>query len=279
MPTLYDIYDKAKNIRKTGSTYQTNDYDLFTRLEGNRAVLTSRVKKIIRSIEKYGYIYNPIVVNEKFEVIDGQGRLEALRYLDIPVDFVVVRGAGIEECIALNASGTIWKTTDYIDSFCEQGNENYIRFKTTLENYPGFAFSVKGALALGITGLPSETIKDGRLTFSVEKKKEAEEILNFVSLFISRIKTIKGRNEFYYFAIAFAYQQPDIDNKRLIDVIQRTDFPPAADIRCALDNLSDVYNKNLSVSKKRYLFPIYEQTMSEQYPWYDVIHVSGRKEN
>ena len=48
-----------KNIQTTGNTYRTHDYSLFTRLEGNRAVVASRVSKILKSVTDYGYIFNP----------------------------------------------------------------------------------------------------------------------------------------------------------------------------------------------------------------------------
>ena len=33
----------------------------------------------MKSITDYGYIFNPIVVNESYQIIDGQGRFEGLR--------------------------------------------------------------------------------------------------------------------------------------------------------------------------------------------------------
>lgn len=58
--------------------YRTNNYDQFKRLVGNREVNPKRVKTIKKSVEEIGYIPNPIIVNENMEVIDGQGRLQAL---------------------------------------------------------------------------------------------------------------------------------------------------------------------------------------------------------
>ena len=63
--------------------FRTNKYEIFKQLKGNREVSPKRISKIINSIKEVGYIINPIIVNEKMEVIDGQGRLEALRILKI----------------------------------------------------------------------------------------------------------------------------------------------------------------------------------------------------
>ena len=58
--------------------YETTSYSQFKTMEGNRAVKDGRVNKIVESINKIGYVLSPILVNEKMEVIDGQGRLSAL---------------------------------------------------------------------------------------------------------------------------------------------------------------------------------------------------------
>lgn len=57
--------------------YKTDDHTLFKKLEGNRDVRS--VEKIIKSIDNVGYVLSPILVNEKYEVIDGQNRLEACK--------------------------------------------------------------------------------------------------------------------------------------------------------------------------------------------------------
>ena len=61
----------------------TKNYEMFQKLEGNRPVLERRINKIIASINNVGYITSPIIVNDKYEVIDGQGRLEALKQLKL----------------------------------------------------------------------------------------------------------------------------------------------------------------------------------------------------
>ena len=77
--------------------YRTTNYGMFRRLLGNRDVTEARISKIVNRIEENGYIESPIAINEKYEVIDGQGRLEALKRLKMPVDYYVVEGAGLKQ--------------------------------------------------------------------------------------------------------------------------------------------------------------------------------------
>lgn len=60
---------------KFANVYKTDNYKKFKKMLDNREVTKQRMTSIIRSIEAVGYIPSPIIVNEKFEVIDGGGGL------------------------------------------------------------------------------------------------------------------------------------------------------------------------------------------------------------
>ena len=53
------IQDEGNEI-----TLNTRNYEIFKKLQGNRAVQEDRIKNIINSINEVGYIKSPIVVNE-----------------------------------------------------------------------------------------------------------------------------------------------------------------------------------------------------------------------
>ena len=256
-------------ITVTGSTYKTSNYELFTRLEGNRPVLSNRVTKIKGSITKNGYIFNPIVVNEKMEIIDGQGRFEALKMLGRPIDYVIAEGAGLQECIALNASGTIWTITDYINSYCEMGNENYIRLRDIMNEFPEMGTPPKIMIITGMASVPNDVIKAGRLNLPEELAKAATKDLEFARRFAGILKRAKGDTRHYFYGLVFA-SHCGADKSRLEDVMEVADLQPAPRLRIALDFISDNYNKNLKIDGGRriYLYALYEETMSNKYGWY-----------
>ena len=66
-------------MKEVATVYRTEDLSIFKTLKGNREVKENRKQTLIESIDKHGYITNPIIVNERFEVIDGQGRLAACK--------------------------------------------------------------------------------------------------------------------------------------------------------------------------------------------------------
>jgi hypothetical protein len=69
---------------------QTRDYSLFTLLHGNRKLQKNHVNKITMSIDQKNLMdVSPIVVNEKYEIIDGQHRFMACHNLGIPVTYIM----------------------------------------------------------------------------------------------------------------------------------------------------------------------------------------------
>ena len=256
-----------KMIITTGNTYQSDDYGIFKRLEGNRPVLNARINKIKVSVRKNGYIFNPIVVNEKYQIIDGQGRFEALKDLGVPIDFVVANGAGLEQCVALNASGSIWTMQDYIDSYCELGNENYIRLRELMEAFPTLTTQVKIIIITGLSAIPNDTIKRGTLVIPESVVPVAKANLNYAVKFAGTFSRVKGTKNHYYYAVVFA-RQLEIDEKRLVSLIEKSVLDPAPSLKFAMDNISDIYNKKLKPENRIYLHQSYEQSMCDKYGWY-----------
>lgn len=153
----------------------TKDYEKFSLIKGNRILIPGHVARLTTSIlQKNMLPQNPIIVNEKFEVIDGQHRLEVARNNDLDIFYIVVPGARLEEIIVLNSNNKVWNSTDYINSYASQGDKDFLWIKEFIENY---AISVTQALMFlfGSEGTaPRTALRRGRLTLSQEQKDMAE---------------------------------------------------------------------------------------------------------
>ena len=159
----------------------TTNYEMFKKLEGNRATTVARVNKIKKSIMTVGYITSPILVNENMEIIDGQGRFEALKELRLPVEYIVQEGLNVKECIAMNIYQTNWKVMDYIKSYAAKGNPNYIRLTNLMTEFPLIATIEIMAVALfEISRFDAVKIREGELEISEEQYEEAREKLKFI---------------------------------------------------------------------------------------------------
>lgn len=60
------------------AVFTTKDYSKFKHLEGNRNIVKPHLKRLKASMEK-NYLFSPILINEKHEIIDGQHRFEVCK--------------------------------------------------------------------------------------------------------------------------------------------------------------------------------------------------------
>lgn len=223
--------------------YTTDNYYQFKRLLNNRDVKKGGVKNIIDSINTIGYITNPIIVNEKHEVIDGQHRLEALKALGMKVDYIVAEGAGIEQCRLMNRKQGNWTTMDYLKSYARGGNENYVRLYDLLARHPKqklavIIFAIKGAMHNQLL------IVDGNFICEKKEYEDADRKLTFLDEVIDCIKKVDGRSDYLASAVLYAYENETVDPYRLTDTIVNkwNKIRPSVSLTDALDNLSEAYN-------------------------------------
>ena len=247
----------------------TKDYSMFCRMEGNRQVTAKRAKDIRKSIESIGLVPSPIVVNERYEVIDGQGRLDAIQQLGLPVFYVVVPGLGLQDCVSMNVNSTPWKLIDYIMSYAETGNENYKRLLRLIESYD-LPLSVAVCAATGVMSTSSPSIKTGSLELSADRYYAIDAMLAYVERFRKVMKEHDITNLApVYSALCFCYQCPDIDNERMFNAFARychklTGTRKTVEV---LDALTDIYNFGRKKDKV-YITTKYREYLDGKYPWY-----------
>lgn len=225
--------------------YQTSNYKKFKTLLGNREVPKSKTIKLVKSIKTNGYIFNPISVNEKFEIIDGQGRFSALKELGLPIDYYIIPDASIKECIVLNLNTQNWNQLDFIKSFAEQGNINYQRFLCLLKVNPevriiSFCNSLFGGSADNY-----QAIINGKTIIPEKSYDKIMSCLQFLNTLEPYCKNIEGRAHEIRKAIVFAYSLKETDTNRLYDQIVKnySSIKPIATTVHAMREITAVYNK------------------------------------
>ena len=67
---------------------KSKDYNIFKTLTGNRELNISHKEKLKKSF-KENYLISPIIINEKYEIIDGQHRFNAARELGYYVYYIL----------------------------------------------------------------------------------------------------------------------------------------------------------------------------------------------
>jgi hypothetical protein len=136
--------NKLKNapMAKYSNQVQTSsDYAKFKTLIGNRKPNELHIKRLISSF-KERYLFSPILVNEKMQIIDGQHRFLSAKELNLPINYLVVEGYGLEEVQILNTNSANWKKEDYLKAYCDLGIEPYLQMRQFMLYFPDFGVAI-----------------------------------------------------------------------------------------------------------------------------------------
>lgn len=145
-------------MKQVNHVIETNDYSLFKTLEGNRIVNKLHVKRLKQSFQN-AYLLSPILVNEKYQIIDGQHRFEAAKELKLPVNYVVCKKYGLKEVQILNTNMKNWKKEDYLNAYCDLNYPNYLKFREFMSKYPEFGISTSETFLTQYLGNRNEVIE------------------------------------------------------------------------------------------------------------------------
>lgn len=127
-----DLLELPPNIVQT-----TTDYTMFRRLPGNREVRPALVHELIRSFTDKPQLITarPILLNESYQVVDGQHRLEALKRCDKAVPYMVVPQLTVADARLLNALQRSWSLTDFVRSFAETEGGKFMELVDLMDEY------------------------------------------------------------------------------------------------------------------------------------------------
>lgn len=235
-----------KETAPTVTTVQsTTRYGKFKFLDANREVNESHVNAIKRSLNNNGNFTEaqPIIVNERFQIIDGQHRFTALKELDLPVFYTVLAGAGAEQAQHMNLLQRPWNTTDYLKVYTAQGRQPYIIFNELVEEYPDVSATLINVYVAGgeRNGMHS-AFRRGELEMSEELQAVVRERLD--KLMEMRAICTAFQKRAVATALVKAILSEGYSHKKMLEKVQQQ----AADIKAYqsvpdnLRQLENVYN-------------------------------------
>jgi hypothetical protein len=166
----------------------TKDYNIFNLLPGNRPVDRYHIKKLKSSIEKNNHLnLHPIIVNQNFEVIDGQHRLEAAKQLGVDVFYIKSDVINDEHLIECNVNQKSFEVENYIDYFAvKDKKDEYIKLKKMMAS-SGLKPKALLTLILGVVSSNLlEFLKTGKFKFP--SKENPDIIMQFYYDFCAYIK-------------------------------------------------------------------------------------------
>jgi hypothetical protein len=205
--------------------HTTKDYSLFKTLNGNRDVNHLHLSRLKESMSK-NHLTTIIMVNEKFEIIDGQHRFFISQELKLPINYIISKNYGLAEVQILNANMKNWQTIDYVNGYCDLGYKDYIIYRDFVNEY-GFQSQVAMLLLANeyMSGSnkenPASRFKEGKFKVkNLDKAKDmAEKILMIEpyykgyfrrSFIIALVSMFKNENFEFTEFLAKLKQQPTV---------------------------------------------------------------------
>jgi len=119
----------------------TKDFSKFRKIKSNRNLKQGIINKIESSMIANGLMVEPIKVNEKWEVVDGQHRVYVAEKLGLGIYYIQVKGIGKKEMITMNSKGGMWNMNDFLSTYVKDENPNYIKIKKFMEEFPMFSIT------------------------------------------------------------------------------------------------------------------------------------------
>lgn len=235
----------------TNNILVTDDYATFKRLAGNRKVDHSHVKKLKESIKTFD-LRIPIIVNDKYEVIDGQHRLQARTELKLPVYYIISEGLGIHETQKANLNNKNWTHVDFMNCYVSLNYYHYKRYKEFKEKY-GFDHNTTVSLLTGAkVGVRNDDFNKGEFMITdLDAATEMAEKIHQVAPFY------KGfRRRGFVFAMITCFKNPSYVHDEFIQKIeyQSSKMVDCTTVELYLRLIEEIYNyKRKQEDKIRFL--------------------------
>lgn len=112
----------------TKTIYVTNDYGKFKFRDDNREQINkAQVKVLAEAIRESNKLHlYPMLVNQDYEIINGQHRLLAAKDLGVNIYYEIDHDFKDEDLLAANSSKQ-WVSTDYLNYWCKHHSPEYLK--------------------------------------------------------------------------------------------------------------------------------------------------------
>jgi hypothetical protein len=227
--------------KAVGTIYSSTDYGKFQFTNGQRNIRERHLANLVQSLEEYPELSPslPILVNDKFDIIDGQHRYEASKTLERPVYYIQSANTNIDSARQINSSQVGWKLRDYLDSYVATGHDQYVEVAKLTQEYPV-------SLTVLLQFMANTTSHEMLALFKVGKFKLADDMPAVLKK-LDKLKSLSAYCPFWVkdnFGFAFfkIVRNETYDNDRMLNKLSQTTFDQKASITENLREFERVYN-------------------------------------
>jgi hypothetical protein len=223
----------------------TTDFDQFTFLKDNRDISHSHVAELVEKIKMSNMLeLEPIIVNEKMEVMNGQHRLLAAKRLGVPIYYKVVEGLTSVQMRMCNLNRQ-WTDSDYLKHYIANDFEEYKKLYEFMLKQ-SLRLNVAMNLAMGSTHDLRRNFRDGTFKFRQDLTTDNLEMCKET---ISTIKRLNGQSIYldsvrFWRAMILLISHKDFDMCKWISNLSRmcTRMGVKASMLDYLNLMTSIYN-------------------------------------
>jgi hypothetical protein len=152
--------------KETNRVYQTTEYSKFKFRDDNRTINPNHVKNISRKMKSNGWFSGSyVIVNNKFEIIDGQHRVKAAMLANVPINYIMEKNTGFESIRNLNSNQKNWNMGDHIHGYVAENNSHYVNLYKFMNEFPELKITECMMLCKNqYVAIPRNTFEGGEFT-------------------------------------------------------------------------------------------------------------------
>lgn len=233
------------NGKKVGEIFETKDYHIFKNIAENRVINVPHMKRLVQRMKAKGWLKTSrIVVNEKYEIIDGQHRLAAAEEAGVPIRYTVVRNANPEDMFNLNSCVKPWSPFDHIHKWVQKGDYNYIAFDKFIKEFPQFKVTECSMLCRNNDSpIDRYTFEEGR--FIVGNITIAKKWANDITSLKPYFEKYYNKSLFVRAMIKILSKKPEFKFERFFHKVKLRpmDLVPCGTVDQYIEMIEKIYNK------------------------------------
>jgi hypothetical protein len=218
--------------------HTTTDYFLFKTIGGNRTLNKLHFNRLKKSMID-NYLFTVIVVNENYQIIDGQHRFNAIKELNLPLYYIICEGYGLNEVHILNQNSKVWNSDDYLEGYCNLGYNDYITYRSFKDKYK-IGHREAMCILAGSTEIVTKQFYAGK--FKIKSLAKAEKLIDDI-LSIEPYYTGVRRRAFI-FAMMLLLRNGNFKLSEFINKLknQPTALKDCINSQAYRDLIEDIYN-------------------------------------
>jgi hypothetical protein len=217
----------------------TTDYSKFRVIETNRPVDKNHVKRLKAAITNRNLLrLNPILVDTKMHVIDGQHRLTAAKELGVEIYYMTSGEITQEDIATLNSNKKLWHLIDYVQYHAKNGKVAYSALQLFMKNNHFLPPSVAVVIACG--DIKSKDLQAGLLTtLNLDEAESFMGRLSDIRNHFSEVYTAK-----FVQAMRIIEKVEGYEHKQMMEQItfQPRSLKPCTTSKEYIKNLEEIYN-------------------------------------